>query len=85
MITVYNGWLIFALQSHLITSIQAAMKLEDQILGVQNAIIEGVYVYKSSFVKIIHTLILKEVNCFCVNDVDTRKCQFNFLENICVY
>ena len=61
------------------------MKLEDQILGVQNAIIEGVYVYKSSFVKIIHTLILKEVNCFCVNDVHTRKCQFNFLENICVY
>ena len=49
------------------------MKLEDQILGVQNAIIEGIYVYKSSFFKIIHILILKEVNYICVNDVGTRK------------
>ena len=73
VITIYTGRLIFALQSHLITSIQAAMKLEDQILGVQNAIIEGIYVYKFSFIKIIHTLILKEVNYFCVNDVGTRK------------
>ena len=44
------------------------MKLEDQILGVQNAIIEGIYVYKFSFINITPTLILKEVN-----DVGTRK------------
>ena len=36
------------------------MKLEDQILGVQNAIIEGIYVNKFSFLKIYTSLSWKK-------------------------